>query len=223
MKSAAWGLAVMSMLVLLVVVGVGPAQRILNGTAQAAEDAGKPSALPALTVDKDSPLLLDSLEEKPKKKPKGPMADNSACHVCHTNYEEETLARVHAEAEVGCVKCHGESVAHRNDEDNITPPDIMFAADGIDKACIQCHETHDAPARKVIDTWQKRCPAKEDPDALVCTDCHGEHRMTFRTVWWDKRTRKLANRQGERVKYAPDLTQKPTNKAPASQGHQPKQ
>ncbi len=139
----------------------------------------------------------------------GPVADNMACHVCHTTYEEETLAIVHAKANVGCVKCHGPSIAHRNDEDNITPPDIIFASDRIDAACVKCHETHNAPAKKVLATWQKRCPAKENPEQLVCTDCHGEHRMKFRTVLWDKKTRKLVNRQGDHVKYAPDYTKKP--------------
>jgi formate-dependent nitrite reductase cytochrome c552 subunit len=111
--------------------------------------------------------------------------------VCHTNYETEELAVVHAQHDVGCVDCHGKSYDHRNDEDNITPPDIMFASDQIDTGCAECHETHDAPARKVVARWQERCPAKTDPKQLVCTDCHGHHRLAFRTVVWDKKTRKL--------------------------------
>lgn len=188
---------------------------LLDSPPSGAKRAGaKPSALPPLKVDRGAPLLLDSppseAKSSGKKKPvTGPVADNMACHVCHTTYEEESLAVVHAKANVGCVKCHGPSIAHRNDEDNITPPDIMFAADQIDAACVKCHETHDAPAKKVLATWHKRCPAKENPDQLVCTDCHGEHRMRFRSIWWDKKTRKLANRQGEGVKYAPDYTKKP--------------
>jgi predicted CXXCH cytochrome family protein len=167
-----------------------------------------------LMVDKDAPLLLDSAPPKEKQPAKGPVADNGACHVCHTNYEHESLALEHARENVGCVKCHGESIAHRNDEDNITPPDIMFPADAIETGCLKCHETHDAPAKKVLARWQERCPAKENPSDLVCTDCHGEHRMRFRTVWWDKKTGKLARTKGERIKYNPDYTKKPGQAQP---------
>jgi len=57
--------------------------------------------------------------------------------------------------------------------------------------CAECHEQHDAPARKVIERWQKRCPAKANPKEAVCTDCHYEHRLRSRTVVWDKKTGKL--------------------------------
>lgn len=135
------------------------------------------------------------------------LADNSACYVCHGNYQEEPFALSHAKEDVGCVDCHGESDDHRNDEDNITPPDTMYAAADIEPACAKCHETHDAPAAKVIARWQERCPAKTDPKTLVCTDCHGEHRLKFRTVWWNKKTGELAVRKaGQRTKAAVDLT-----------------
>jgi len=191
-------------------------------TLEAAEPApAKPSALPPLKVDRSAPLLLEDAPPQTPARPKSkqgklPVADNSACHVCHGNYDRESLALVHAKANVGCVKCHGESVAHRNDEDNITPPDVMFPLDRIDAGCLKCHETHDAPARKVIAVWQQRCPAKHDPAELVCTDCHGEHRLRFRTVWWDRGTGKLAMRKGERVKYAPDYTRSPKPPKPIS-------
>jgi hypothetical protein len=149
----------------------------------AAEPAAKPAGPPPLVVDKDAPRLLNAGPPKPKAPAMGPVADNSACYVCHVNYEHESLVVEHARENVGCVKCHGESIAHRNDEDNITPPDIMFPTEAIDRNCVQCHETHDAPARKVLARWQERCPLKENPEDLVCTDCHGEHRLRFRTVW----------------------------------------
>ena len=98
---------------------------------------------------------------------------------------------VHAKANVGCVKCHGQSVAHRNDEANVTPPEIMYSAAKIDAACRKCHDTHDAAATKVLARWQERCARRLDPKLIVCTDCHGEHRMKVRTVHWDKDTRKL--------------------------------
>jgi formate-dependent nitrite reductase cytochrome c552 subunit len=158
----------------------------------------KPGGPPPLKVDKEAPLLLD--EPNPKgvtKTPVGRLADNSACHVCHTNYQEESLALVHAKANVGCVKCHGDSIAHRNDEANITPPDTLYPLAKIDTACHRCHKAHDAPAAKVIGRWQERCPAKTNPKDIVCTDCHGEHRLKLRTVRWDKETRKLLLKDGE--------------------------
>jgi hypothetical protein len=155
------------------------------------KSAEKPKPLPALKVDKNAPLLLDAPAEKPPQKGKGPKADNHACFVCHTNYQDESMAVEHANANVGCMKCHGESIAHRNDENNITPPDIMYPADRIETACVKCHETHDVPAKKVLARWKERCPTKSDFNSLVCTDCHGDHRLKLRTVRWDKKTGKL--------------------------------
>ena len=172
------------------------------------------AAPPPLVVDKSAPLLLATPKGKepetddPWAVPKGPVANNTACFVCHRNYDEEPFAVAHAEANVGCIKCHGESFAHRDDEDNITPPDVMFPADGIKVACEKCHDEHDVAAVEVIQRWQQRCPVKTDPKDIVCTDCHGQHRLKFRTVWWDKKTGKLIIRkEGERIKKATDLAE----------------
>ncbi len=151
------------------------------------------AAPPPLKVDRSKPLLLEEPKAPPegKKKPEGPVADNSACFVCHTNYQEESVASVHALENIGCVRCHGASLAHRNDENNTTPPDKMYPAEAIDPACVECHDTHDAPARKVLARWKERCPQKTDFSQVVCTDCHGEHRLKLRTVRWDKKSGKL--------------------------------
>ena len=107
------------------------------------------------------PLNVEKLRNIP--------ADNYYCYVCHANFEyEEPLAEVHVEAEVGCAECHGPSLAHRSDEDNVTPPDIIYRRSQVDVACVECHTRHEergAPADK---------PLPEDP---VCTDCHGEHQI----------------------------------------------
>lgn len=148
---------------------------------------------PPLVVDEDEPLLLDdygprmATGQDPDKQP----ADNSACYVCHANYETERLVKDHVLEEVGCVECHGDSFAHRNDENNITPPDIMFPREKIEAACRECHETHDAPAEQVVVMFLKKCPRDADPKSILCTDCHGEHRLAVRTVIWDKATGKL--------------------------------
>jgi len=156
-----------------------------------ARSAGKAGALPPLKVDRSAPLLLDEPAPKKPSKSKGPVADNHSCFVCHANYQDESMAVVHAEANVGCMKCHGESIAHRNDENNITPPGTMYPAEKIDAACVACHETHDAPAKKVLALWMERSAKRLVPDEIVCTDCHGEHRLKLRTVRWDKRTGRL--------------------------------
>jgi hypothetical protein len=158
-----------------------------------AEEGDKPKSdgPPPLVIDRSAPLLLDDAPlEKPDKN-QGPMADNSACFVCHGNYEEEKLALVHAREEIGCVECHGESFAHRDDEDNVTPPDVMYWPERIDDKCQECHEEHDVPAREVLTRWQERCPEKQDFTQVACTDCHFQHRLARRTVRWEKKTGKL--------------------------------
>jgi predicted CXXCH cytochrome family protein len=96
-------------------------------------------------------------------------AENHYCYVCHANFEyDEPLVEVHDEAEVGCADCHGPSLAHRSDEDNVTPPDILYRRPQIDAACLGCHTRHE----------EREAPAGTTaPDAAVCTDCHGDHRI----------------------------------------------
>lgn len=157
----------------------------------AADDTGeKPSGPPPLNVDKDAPRLDESAGKEAEPSARSG-ADNSACYVCHANYKEEPFAQRHAKASVGCAKCHGESRPHQANEENTTPPDVMFPPEEIAPFCAKCHETHNAPAAAVIARWQQRCPKKANPKAILCTDCHGEHRLRIRTVRWDRRTRKL--------------------------------
>jgi hypothetical protein len=144
---------------------------------------------PPLVIDKSAPLLLDESANTSNGKP---AADNSACQVCHMNYAAEPLAVQHAQVAVGCVNCHGTSYAHRNDENNTTPPEKIYAREKIDPLCQGCHQQkHDVPARKVIERWMSQKLDKIDPQILVCTDCHGAHRLTLRSVRWDKNTGKL--------------------------------
>lgn len=118
---------------------------------------------------------------------KRPAVDNMLCLVCHGNYEDEELAVAHASAGVGCVNCHGLSLAHGDDEEHLIPPNIMYAKDKINVSCMVCHS---------VGTL---CDKKEhemlvgDPatDEVVCTDCHGEHRLERRIRNWDKLTGKL--------------------------------
>jgi hypothetical protein len=150
-------------------------------------------AAPPLVVGEDAPRLPDA--PIPKRRTGWVLANNTACYVCHENFKTETLVTQHAVKNVGCAECHGKSPDHCNDENNTTPPDIIFPRDKIDESCIKCHKTHNAPAIKVLARWLEKCPQKKDPATIICTDCHGEHRLRIRTVRWDKRTRKLIPRE----------------------------
>lgn len=144
---------------------------------------------------KVAPLSLDGFMDEKLPEASGQKliakVDNSACYVCHANYEEEELVVSHAAEEVGCMDCHGDSNDHRNDEDNITPPDTMYPLATIDAMCRECHETHDVSAMEVLQRWQERCPEKTKPSEIACTDCHYQHRLQLRTVRWNKETGEL--------------------------------
>jgi len=178
---------------------------VLAFAADFRSDVGRVWAVPPLSLEG---FLDEKLPEADPDKPKLKV-DNSACYVCHGNYDGEPLVVSHGMEKIGCVKCHGESLAHRDDEDHVTPPDKMYAPEEIAKNCEECHKEHPAPAIDVIKRWQERCSAKTDPKTLVCTDCHFQHRMKFRTVWWNKKTGEfIIRKEGQRIKPAADNTRK---------------
>ena len=153
-------------------------------------------------VRHEPPLLLensDRAQELPT--PSGPVADNSRCHVCHINYEDEELAVVHARANINCEQCHGSCDAHCSDEDNITPPDIMYPAAKINSSCLECH-----PKNKIdIQPHEFLFAATEKK---YCTDCHGEHRLAYRTRKWDRETGELLQDDSVRMTTEQMLEQK---------------
>jgi len=138
-------------------------------------------AMPTAPKQNEPPLLLDNgPEDKPST---GPVADNSRCHVCHLNFEQEEMALTHARANIGCAKCHGPSDAHIADESwasggNGTAPDIMFLSEKINPFCLECH-----PKEKLA--VEARCLFLAGAgDKKYCTDCHGKHRMASRKCKW---------------------------------------
>lgn len=136
----------------------------------------------------------DPVDNKPPQTPPKP-ADNSYCLVCHANYKNEDLARTHQQAGIGCAKCHGESDRHSADEDGLTPPEIMFASDKINPACIKCH-----PLEKLAQAPEHAPILEKKPAKLkTCTECHGKHRLAVRTRQWDKNTGKLISDDGVRM------------------------
>ena len=122
-------------------------------------------------------------------------ADNSYCYVCHTNYEEESLVHGHQVVGVGCEKCHGPSTKHSGDEDNITPPDRMFAHADVDRFCITCHAEDKLRKNDIHKEWLQD-EVRDD----TCNDCHGRfHHLAVRTRRWDKHTGKLIADDGVRM------------------------
>jgi hypothetical protein len=104
-----------------------------------------------------------------------PLSVNATCYVCHTLFVWEEISKQHLAEDVTCIKCHGVSAGHANDEDvGATKPDIVFSRDQVDAMCRECHPEHDVPARDVIGRFLER---KLKVSPAVCTDCHGEHRI----------------------------------------------
>ena len=136
----------------------------------------------------EEPLLLleDGDTTGEYDRPDGPVADNSRCYVCHINYEDEALAFIHARANIGCEQCHGVSDAHCSDEDNITPPDIMYPLEKINQSCMGCH-----PMEKINIAVHKGVLSDIRANKAHCTACHGDHRLGYRTRRWDKTTGEL--------------------------------
>lgn len=136
----------------------------------------------------EEPLLLEEHSARERPEPVN-MADNSRCHVCHFfNYSDEPLAVTHARHGVGCVTCHGDSEAHTNDENNVTPPDKMYPREAINAACLGCHSKKD-----LLEQPAEHKPILPEPATAksVCTDCHGEHRLKNRVVRWNKKSGEL--------------------------------
>ncbi|HIJ53125.1 MAG TPA: hypothetical protein HPP66_08235 [Planctomycetes bacterium] len=97
-----------------------------------------------------------------------PLGANAACYVCHITFVQEELSKTHLRAKVPCIRCHGLSAGHANDEDiGATPPDVSFKRDQVNAMCIECHKSHDIAAEELA--VHKRAP--------ICTDCHDSHRI----------------------------------------------
>ena len=104
-----------------------------------------------------------------------PMGANAACYVCHIPFVREEMSKVHLQAKIACIRCHGLSAGHANDEDiGATKPDVTFKRDEINASCRKCHEEHDVPPEEVVARWFEH-QRLESP--AVCTDCHGNHKI----------------------------------------------
>ncbi len=167
------------------VFGIGCGQ---GEKAEKPQTSNEPVVEPAKEQEDEAPLLLEDEplllleDDEGSGEPDTPQADNSRCFVCHVNYMDEDIAVVHARANMGCKDCHGESDEHIADESwasggNGTAPDTMFPKPKIVPFCMGCH-----PKDK-IDTVQHQ-PLFANIETMVCTDCHGEHRLHERKCKW---------------------------------------
>jgi hypothetical protein len=122
---------------------------------------------------------------------------NQFCSACHYGFIDEELARTHELAGIGCERCHGESERHRSDENNATPPQIMYTKAKINPTCMMCHPRHEidhveqhkallAGARTIFDS------SDEGGRQMYCTDCHDkDHHINVRTIRWNRETGEL--------------------------------
>ena len=108
-------------------------------------------------------------------------ADNVACLDCHMDFADELISAKHLDKGFACTACHGESIAHGEDEGNVTKPDVLFGRTQITPFCRQCHPTHKSGAE--YDAFVKKWRGQRRPtgvmllDDATCTDCHGRHAL----------------------------------------------
>ncbi|MDD4870406.1 MAG: cytochrome c3 family protein [Kiritimatiellae bacterium] len=156
-------------------------------------------APPPLKVDKSAPLLLDEpvqAKSGSKKTAKQPLTPKSMCYDCHGTYQDDPFSVTHVNKGILCVECHGESEAHKSDEGNITPPEVMYPRDAIMAKCRECHTIRNVVVFTNIVRRHDGSLRRIKTNDVVCTDCHGRHLMNVRTVHWDKKTGKLVDSEG---------------------------
>jgi hypothetical protein len=91
------------------------------------------------------------------------------CDMCHADVADEVIGTRHQAKRVGCVKCHGKSLPHVQDENNEVKPDRVFARKDIDRSCSSCHKCSRPDATKLS--------ASPKPGQKVCIDCHSTHKI----------------------------------------------
>ncbi len=145
----------------------------------------------------DSTLKQAKEQSTERKAQKETFVANEFCSVCHYAFGDEKLARTHERAGIGCERCHGESERHRSDEDNITPPEIMYPKERINPTCMMCHprnEIKHVPHHKPLLAGAETIFDKSSSQNN-CTDCHAKgHRINVRTIRWNKATGEILDK-----------------------------
>ena len=134
-------------------------------------------------------------------RPAGSFMANPFCKACHVDFDEEQMVLQHKAAGIGCERCHGESLRHRSDEANLTPPELMYPKERINPTCMMCHprhkirhvDNHRPILEAGLSVFETQTPSAEGGhQAKYCTDCHGpHHQMNSRTIRWNKHTGEL--------------------------------
>ncbi|OHB66612.1 MAG: hypothetical protein A2V70_07535 [Planctomycetes bacterium RBG_13_63_9] len=140
-----------------------------HGPPPAGADDGK-------ATTETSPAETDSGDHADPAEESDSLGANAACYICHIPFVKEELSKVHLKAKVGCIKCHGLSADHANDENiGATKPDVLFGRKEIGPSCRECHPNHNVPPQKIVARFlQRNVAPKPSP---VCTDCHGSHKI----------------------------------------------
>jgi len=136
-----------------------------------------------------------------KKTPEVEEADNSFCYVCHDNFQAEPFVLSHKAAGIDCTGCHGESLAHADDEEHLTAPEVMYTMDKINPSCTtsECHST------EKMEGLTSHKPFYADPGLheakdITCATCHGKHRILERKhSKWNKTTGLLIWKDGHPI------------------------
>lgn len=178
----------------LLFVSVSPSRRRTLVALWGAEDRSTPAAVRDANDQPQAGVVTAVAASRPQPEPT--FTANSFCMACHADFDEEELALDHEVFGIGCERCHGESLRHRSDEANITPPELMYAKERINPMCMMCHPRQDLRDTKDhlpileagLSTFEEAVPTGDDVQKY-CTDCHGhDHRMKVRTIRWDKAT-----------------------------------
>ncbi len=210
-----WSAVCCVLSIVLVLVSVSAERGIAGGeageSAKPAADSQVEKPLSAAEKARHEKILRaqwyqNIAEWKELEDPKEP-ADNSFCLVCHANYETEKLVKVHLREGVGCETCHGISDKHSEDEDNLIPPDVMFAHSTVKLFCLECHAKDELiDSHKDHKRFFEKQGKPQDPDEILggkeqtCTNCHGmKHELKNRTRRWNKETRKVEWFDGVRM------------------------
>ncbi|MHC4445325.1 MAG: hypothetical protein ACYTA5_22235 [Planctomycetota bacterium] len=104
--------------------------------------------------------VVDSTATAPEPQDENPFA---GCDMCHIDVADELAGTQHQTHGIGCIKCHGPSIAHTQDENNEVEPDQIFTPENIDPFCTVCHPCTRPPAQKPTAQPQ------------ICTNCHNPH------------------------------------------------
>ncbi len=107
------------------------------------------------------------------------LKSNSACMVCHIDFDDEELTVQHRKAGVTCAACHGPCLEHMDDEMAATRPDRLFGRGEVKEMCSECHGEH--KNQEAVEAFHKEWYGRRRPNGQlitkdsICTDCHGRH------------------------------------------------